>query len=244
VEVTPPAPAALPPLDALYRESGRAILERIVRRKGAARPAVLAELAAGWSAGTGAPGPADIDRLLEHHGLARAFEERERALVLHTYRKHGGVGVRVARELGLPTGELAAALSRLGLERPVEAIRDARRRALDRKATLSERARLVDEEEETLADLGLLPRVEEDLRRRLPEQLRALAVGGRSPSAADVGRSLSLGRAAVERLVVRFALPLRPSPAERDEGRPSPRGPPRGRPRGPSRGPARRRPGA
>ena len=89
---------------------------------------------------------------------------------------------------------------------------------LDRKGTLAERARLIDEEEESLADLGLLPRFEEDLRKRLPEQLRALSGGGRRPSAADLGRSLSLSRAAVDRLALRFSLALRPAPPERRIG--------------------------
>ncbi len=239
VEPRAPSASALPQLDDLYRESGRAILGRLLRRHGANRAATLAALAAGWVVGEAAPSPADLDRLLEHHGLARGFAERERALLLHALRKHGGVIARVARDLGTDAATVRGALDRLSLGGPAESIREARRRAIERKGTLAERARLIDEDEEALADLGILARVEQDLRRRLPEQLRALAVGGRRPNAADLGRSLSLSRGAVDRLVARFGLPLRPAPPER-EGRASSgvrRGPP-GAGRGP--GPARR----
>lgn len=237
VEPSSPSPAAPPTIDVLYRESGRAVLDRMIRQRGGNRTAILAALAAGWSAGGGAPTSADLDRLLVHHGLARGFAERERALLLHAFRKHGGVFLRVARDLDSAPADLRAAVARLELAGPVEAVREARRRVLDRKGTLADRARLVDEEEEALADLGLLPRFEEDLRRRLPEQLRALSVGGRRPSAADLGRSLSLSRGAVDRLAIRFALPLRAAPPERPErregraghGRPATRRPAPGR---------------
>ncbi|MEY2669023.1 MAG: hypothetical protein RJA59_1661 [Pseudomonadota bacterium] len=222
VEATSPSPVSPPSIDLLYRESGRAVLDRLVRQRGANRTALLAALGAGWSAGGGAPTSADLDRLLAHHGLARGFAERERALLLHAFRKHGGVLIRVARELGAAPAELRASLARLELAGPVEAVREARRKVLDRKGTLADRARLVDEEEEALLDLGLLPRFEEDLKKRLPEQLRALSVGGRRPSAADLGRSLSLSRGAVDRLAARFSLPLRPAPPERPERRDRP----------------------
>jgi len=233
VEPSTPSPAAPPSIDFLYQEAGRAVLDRMVRQHGANRTAILAALAAGWSAGGGAPSSGDLDRLLAHHGLARGFAERERALLLHAFRKHGGVFLRVARELGTAPADLRAAVTRLELSGPVEAVREARRRVLDRKGTLADRARLVDEEEEALKDLGLLPRFEEDLRKRLPEQLRALSVGGRRPSAADLGRSLSLSRGAVDRLATRFSLPLRAAPPERPE-RLEARGGPR---RTPGRGP-------
>jgi hypothetical protein len=243
VEPATPVPASPPSIDLLYRESGRAILDRLIRRSGANRTAILAALSAGWSAGGGAPTSADLDRLLAHHGMARGFAERERALLLHAFRKHGGVFLRVARELGAAPADLRAAVTRLELAGPVEAVREARRRVLDRKGTLADRARLVDEEEEALLDLGLLPRFEEDLRKRLPEQLRALSVGGRRPSAADLGRSLSLSRGAVDRLATRFSLPLRAAPPERPErrdGRGGPRLPP-GRRAPPGRAPRRER---
>jgi hypothetical protein len=213
-----PGAAPLPLLDGLFLESGRAEIGRLVRRLGANRIAILSDLASRWSAGDGTPPTApDLDRLLEHHGLARGFAERERALLLHAIKKHGGIAIRMARELGAAPEDVREAIDRLGLRPSLDSTRDARRRGLERKATLSERARLIDEEADALADLGLLSGYEEDLRRRLPGHLRALAVGGRSPSAVDLGRSLSLSRGAVDRLAERFALRLRPSAPERPE---------------------------
>jgi DNA-binding MarR family transcriptional regulator len=213
-----PGPAPLPHLDGLYRESGRAEIGRLLRRLGANRVAILSDLASRWSDGAGSPpGSADLDRLLEHHGLARVFAERERALFLHAVGKHGGVVIRMARELGMAPEDVRGAIDRLELRPAVESIRDSRRRRLERKGTLSERARLLDEEADALADLGLLAGFEADLRRRLPDHLRALAVGGKSPSAADLGRSLSLSRGAADRVVAHFGLRLRPSPPDRPE---------------------------
>ncbi|MEI6223998.1 MAG: hypothetical protein WCS72_04555 [Deltaproteobacteria bacterium] len=239
VEAVVPSPAAVPSIDLLYRESGRAILGRMVRRRGGNRAAILAEIAAGWSAGAQPPTSADLDRLLVHHGLARGFAERESALLLHAFRKHGGIYLRVARELDAAPADLRAAVARLELTAQVESIREARRRVLDRKGTLAERARLVDEEEEALSDLGLIARFDEDLRKRLPEQLRALSGGGRRPSAADLGRSLSLSRGAVDRIAARFSLPLRPAPPERTDRRDRPE---RREGRGGPRAPGARRP--
>jgi hypothetical protein len=234
VHAPPPGAAALPHLDGLYRESGRAEIGRLVRRLGANRAAILSALSSRWASGEGAPpSGSDLERLLEHHGLARGFAERERALLLHAVRKHGGVLIRMARELGSTPEEVRGTIDRLGIRPAVESIRDVRRRALERKATLSERARLLDEEADVLADLGILARCEEDLRRRLPDHLRALAVGGRTPSAADLGRSLSLSRGAVDRLALHFGLRLRAAPA----GRPD-------RPERAPRGTAPRRPGS
>jgi hypothetical protein len=217
-EPPPPEPLRLP-LDDLYREEGRAELERMVRRLGANRLALLAELGATWLHGDGTPaGADDLRDLLVHHRLARGFEERERALLLHQLRKAGGVRVRAARDLGWTVEDLDGAVRRLGLGGPVSALREARGRALLGKATLAERARLLDEEAEALEDLGLAGELEEDLRRRLPEHLRALGSGvTRGSSRAALARSLSLSREAVDRLAERLALGLPSGPQTRDD---------------------------
>jgi hypothetical protein len=231
-EELPAAPSRLPLVDELFRESGRAELDRRIRRLGASRAAILSDLARGWGRPDGsAPDAADLERLLDHHGLSRGFAERERALVLHVVRKHAGVLCRAAAALGIDAEGLRAAVRRLGVERQAEAIRAERRRSLERKGTLSERARLLDEEEEALADLGMRDAWVEDLKRRLPVHLRALSAGGRPPSAIDLGRSLALSRGAVDRLAERFALRLRSAPAGLGAGRPPGRSPGRPPPR-------------
>jgi hypothetical protein len=204
------APASLPRLDELFREEGRAVLERALRRRGASRPLLAAALAAGWRRGDGSiPGPEDVDRLLEHHGLARAFQERERALFLHTLRRLAGVRPLAAAALGYDVPGLDAAVLRLGLEGPVEALRAQARRDLLRRATLAERARLVTTRGEALADLDVLEEMDEDLRRRLPEHVRALRAGGSSlPLGLALARSLSIGQDDAEALAARLGVPL------------------------------------
>ena len=243
----PAAPARLPALDELRLSEGRATLERLVRRLGARRPALLGALVEGWRRADGAPpDEADLEALLDHHGLARAFARRERTLLLHALRAAGGAMGRAAASLDLAPEALEAALRRLGADREAEAIREGGRREVRRRATLTERARLLAGDEERLADLGLLEEVAADLRARLPDHLRALRAGRPPSLAAALGRSLSLSRPAVDALAARLGLDL--GPAEAPAAPPRRGRPPGGRGRPPgasrpgqSRGPTRPR---
>ncbi|HEX9050260.1 MAG TPA: helix-turn-helix domain-containing protein, partial [Anaeromyxobacter sp.] len=123
----PPSPAPLPALDDLRRPEGRAVLERLVRTHGARRAPILAALAAGWASPGGAgPGDAELSALLDHHGLARAFERRERDELLHALRAAGGVRAAAAAGLGLDEDGLSRALARLGAAEQAERIREDR----------------------------------------------------------------------------------------------------------------------
>ena len=204
------------------------------------------DLAAGWSAGGGAPTSADLDRLLEHHGLARGFAERERALLLHAFRKHGGVVIRVARELGIAPADLRGALdaARASAGRSRRSGRPAARVARTQGAPSPSGPACSTRRRTPSPTSASSPRFEADLRRAAP---RAPPRPGRwaaeGPSAADLGRSLSLSRGAVDRLVARFGLQLRAAPPERPERRERRRtaGRPAGGPGGARRG---RTPGA
>ncbi|HZZ83024.1 MAG TPA: Fis family transcriptional regulator [Anaeromyxobacteraceae bacterium] len=204
---------SLPLLDELRRSEGRAVLERLLRRVGARRKALLAALAEGWRRPEGAlPAGEDLQALLEHHGLARAFERRERELLLHALRAAGGVAARAAASLDLGPEEFGELLSRAGAEQEAGRIRAERGREVLRQATtISERVRLLLGDEERLADLGVLPTVLADLRARLPEHLRALRAS--TPArylTPALARSLSVPRVAAEALARRFALQIAP----------------------------------
>jgi hypothetical protein len=234
-----PATAAPPPplplLDELLLPAGRAALERLVRAHGGKRPALLSALAAGHRRPDGAAlDDADLERLLEHHGLGRAFARRERDEVLHAVRAAGGVLARAAAKLGYEPAGLAAAAARLGCAADVAAIRAAKRRDLAGRATLSDRARLVLADPERLAELGLLGPFEAELRARLPELLTVL---GRSeePLALALARSLSLPVKGVREVAVRLGLDL--GPVSFAEAAAGDRPPPRFRPDAPERPP-------
>jgi len=241
---SPPAsarPPELPIVDELRLPRGRAVLERLLRRIGARRSALAAGLAAGWRRPDGAPpGEADLSSLLEHHGLLRSFEHRERDELLHALKAAGGVRALAAERLTLDVAAFDAALERLGAAADAARIREERRSELRRRATLSERVRLLLVDERRLSDLGLVEEFERDLRARLPEHLRALRAGP-EPLRDALERSLALTRPAVEALAARFALDLggrrppssgRPTSAPRrgsPGGAPGPRtGAPRG----------------
>jgi len=222
------APPPLPFVQELYREEGRAVLERLVRRLGPSRPALAAALSAGWRRSDGRPAEgADLEPLLAHHGLSRSFAERERAALLHTLRKFGGVRTQAAREAGLPLDELDSAVDRLDLRPALESLREERRHKLLRRGTLAELARLFAAEEEALADLGIAGELEAALRRLLGEHLRALAASRkRAPLGAALAESLLLPRAAVERMLGRLglaaALPAAPGGPPRRDPRATP----------------------
>lgn len=243
---TPPAPPApaWPRLDALFESEGRAVLERLVRERGARRAPLVAALAAGWRRADGAPpDEADLARLLDAHGLAHGFERRERDELLHALRAAGGLRPAAAAAVGLSVEGLEAALRRLGAAGEAEAIRAARRDELRRRELLSDRAQLLLAEEARLEDLGLLQEFVDDVRARLPEHVRALRASTEGPLAPALARSLALGTADVARLAGRLGLALdapRGAPAPRARG-PRPRAP-RPRPAG-GRRPAPRRPG-
>jgi hypothetical protein len=248
---TPSQPRAAPLLDALFESEGRAVLGRLLREHGARRAAIVAALARGWRRADGtAPGEGDLDALLEAHGLARAFASRERDELLHALRAAGGSRRRAAEALGLAPAALEAALARLGAAAAAEVVRDVKRAELRRRATLSERVRLVIEEADLLTDLGLLDEVEADLRARLPEHVRALRASGAAQLGAALARSLGAPQGAVEAFASRVGLDVGPPPppARREPPRRDPRRDPRraapapaqGRPRpAPARGAAR-----
>jgi hypothetical protein len=229
------------PVEELFRPEGRSVLERLVRAGGARRAKLAAALAAGWRTSTGAPAtPDDLAALLEEHGLARAFERRERDETLHAVRAAGGLLGATAERLGIDEAGLASALERLGIGPEVERIREERRRDLRARATLSERVKLLLEDGPRLRDLGLEPEFEADLRARLPEHVRALQ-GGAEPVPAALARTLSLPREAADALVTRLGLEL---PA-RGHAQPRPARPPEA-PRSPGARatvPRRERPG-
>ncbi|BDG06413.1 Fis family transcriptional regulator [Anaeromyxobacter oryzae] len=221
---TPPdAPPSLPAVSALLEPGGRAVLERLVRRHGARRALILAELGAGWRRDEGgAPREEDLAALLEEHGLARAFERREHDEVLHAFRAAGGVRARAAASLGVETDALDAIVDRLGARADVDRIRDERRADLRGRATLTDRVHLLLEDPERLLDLGLLAEIEADLAARLPEHVRALRAGV-EPIRSAFGRSLSLAPETVSTLEAKFGLALGPAgdvPAARDGSEP------------------------
>jgi hypothetical protein len=241
-----PRPAPEPPRRPLFEElllpAGRGVLERLFRTHGGRRPRLVAAIAATYRRADGEPlGDADLDAALEHHGLARAFARRERDELLHAVRAAGGVLGQAAAALGHGPASLAASIGRLGLDADVRRLREARRRDLRSRATLSERALLLVGSADKLADLDLLGEFERDLAERLPEHLRALSTTG-EPLELGLARTLSLPGAAVRELLARLGVELRAPPPSGPPPATAPsRGSPRSPPRIPGPGP---RPGA
>jgi hypothetical protein len=247
-QVAPGVPPSRPPLvEELLLPAGRGELERLIRRHGGRRPLLVAAIAASHRRADGAPpGDADLDAALEHHGLERGYGRRERDELLHAVRAAGAILAQAATALGHTPGTMAAAVTRLGLDAQVGQLREVRRRDLRTRATLSDRALLLIGSDDKLADLGLLAEFEADLRRRLPEHLRALSAGP-EPLEAGLARTLALPVPAVRALLARLGVELRATAAPPKEPRAAPRAranrPPAGAGRPPPRG-ARPPPGA
>jgi hypothetical protein len=253
-ETGTPPPRPLPLIDELLLDEGRAVLERLIRRHGGKRARIVAAIAAGWRRPDGsALDGSDLDRALTHHGMALAFENRERDELLHALRAAGGVRVRAAEALGLDKAGLDEALDRLGARNDAEKLREQRRRDLRARGTLTQRSHLLLDETERLADLGLLEEFSRDLGERLPDHVRALTAASPYPAGELLGTSLSLDPPGIERLLQYTGLKLDQLPARAPgspvgaERRPPPRRPSSGgaKPRaGGARPPWRDRAGA
>jgi hypothetical protein len=235
----------LPLVDDLFASEGRTVLERLIRQHGARRARIAAALANGWRRADGtAPGEEELSRLLDLHGLARGFESRERDELLHALRAAAGLRTRAAHAVGVAPAAFDTALERLGARDEAASIRAAHRDELRRRATLSERVRMLLGETERLADLDLLAEIEADVRARIPQLVRALRPSRAVPLAMALARSLAVESSDIDALVLRLALDLgerrapqrAPSPSRdrpprpaRDERGPPPvgRGPPR-----------------
>jgi hypothetical protein len=205
-----PQPAAqAPSIEELRQPSGRGVLERLLRKQGARRSFLLAGLS-GWRRPDGsAPADEDLDALLDLHGLAHAFAHRERDELLHALRAGRGERGAAAARVGLTPEAYQAALDRLGAGEEAERIRTERRAELRGRATLAERCRMLLEEPDRLADLGLLAEVEEDLKVRFPGHLRALRSGEPGISLQEsFARSLGLPPAPALALAARLELDL------------------------------------
>jgi hypothetical protein len=226
--VAPPAPT-IPLVEELFLPEGRAVLERLVRHLGARRHALVAALAEGWRSVDGRPADDDVlTRLLDQHGLARAFARREHDELLHALRASGGLRSAAAARLGLDRDALDAALARAGATAEAEGIREARRAEVRAKATLAERVKLLLVEPARLEDLGILAEVEDDLRTRLPEHIRAVGAAG-GPLLVSLARSLSASPVEVKALVDRLGVAIEGGPSSSASSPRSP--PPRARPR-------------
>ncbi len=205
----PPTPPRLPLIEELLLPAGRGELSRLIRRHGGRRPLLVSAIASTHRRADGASiGDADLDGALEHHGLERSFMRRERDELFHAVRAASGVLATAATALGHDLATLGAAITRLGLDADVKRLREARRRVLLAKATLSERALLWVGSGDALTDLELLEEVERDLARRLPEHLRALATTG-EPLELGLVRTLALPVATVKQLLTRLGIDLR-----------------------------------
>jgi hypothetical protein len=233
---TPPLARRPPLIEELLLPAGRGELERLLRKHGGRRPLLVAAIGATHRRADGlAIGDADLDAVLEHHGLDRSFLRRERDELRHAVRAAGAVLARAAAALGHDLASLGAAISRLGLDAEVKRLREDRRADLRARATLSERALLLVGSADLLADLELLEAFELDLKERLPGHLRALSGTG---EALELGmaRTLAIPGSAIGPLLQRLGIDLR-APVPSPPGALKPAPPPR--PRSPERAPSR-----
>jgi len=216
-------PPPLPLLDELFASEGRAVLERLIRERGARRGQILEALGKGWRRkGGGTPCAADLSQLLDAHGLTRAFDRRERNELLHALRVAGGRTDTVAAALGILPGQLWAAFERLGARGEADAIRTAHRDELRRRATLAERTRMFLVEADRLADLELLAEVAADLRARLPEHMRALRASRAESLRTELARSLEIRPHQVDSLAALLGLDLCPATTRTSSARHAP----------------------
>ena len=142
------------PLESLEGPGGKTLLERLLGQH-AHRPALLRALAQGYVGRRGSdPTAAELDALLDEHGLTAAVEDSERGLVLEALSEQRGALGRVAWALGLRGQELEGLVSRLGLAEEVSRLRERFRREALNPASWTARLDLLGRRK-YLEDLGI-----------------------------------------------------------------------------------------
>jgi len=208
---SPPAPprgrftqveAQRAPLESLAGPDGRTTLQTLLAQHGH-RPALVRALAQGYAGRQGDPSAAEVDTLLDAQGLLEAAEVSERELVLEAVSEHRGALGRVAWTLGLRGPELAALVSRLGLDPEVDRQRERFRREALNPASWKARLDLFGRRK-YLEDLGVDRDFEERLRNDLVRELRAAGASDDAPTL--LARRLAVSETVVTRALERLGL--------------------------------------
>jgi hypothetical protein len=191
------------PLESLEGPEGRVVLETLFMQHGH-RIALLRALAQGYSGIRGEPSAAELDALLDRHGLLEATESSERELLRAALSEHRGALGRVAWALGLRAPELSAVVSRLGLGPEVDLARERFRREALAPASWTARLDLLGRRK-YLEDLGVEREFEDRLRGDLERELHALGPDGNDRPAA-LARRLAVSPTLVGRALERLGL--------------------------------------
>ena len=127
-------------------------------------------------------------------GLDRELGLRERDLLRGLFKRHHGMSAAVGAELKLAAKDLAALLKERGLDREVEALREAQRREARAAVWPQKRIELLLQRRGWLADLGVLREIEEEVRTRVRIAWAKLRESDLSPTKAVdlLGRELQL----------------------------------------------------
>jgi hypothetical protein len=191
-----------PGIDDLKRTGERSQVEALLAQH-ADRFALLRALQAQYTGPRGAPLQlADVEGLLESHGLLGEYAGRERVRVLGAYVEQRGAAGRVAWALGLSPAELQRLVAALGVGGEVEEVRERFRREALASRQLGQRLDLLGRTK-YLVDLGIKRRFEEALQADLREVL--LAEAAHAADLASLAERVGRLHAAPGELVLRAA---------------------------------------
>jgi hypothetical protein len=201
-KAAPPVPTRRAFLD-LQSAGGAAILERLLADE-KANPRVLASRLAERFDGPDRPlNESDLRQLLQHHGLAESFREREIANTRFLIGFHQGARSKLASALQMTPDELTGYLSRIGLSGDLERTRAERARLELGRRRINDRIVQVLTRAPYLDDLGVLPVIDREVRDYLQEQLSAR---GGLAAAEEIRNDLGLEKNAFAKLLRRYAL--------------------------------------
>jgi hypothetical protein len=199
----PKSPARRPFSD-LQSGGGRAILEKVLADEKANPRVLAAKLAERFDSPADRPlGESDLRQLLQYHGLAATFREREFTNTRFLIGFHQGARNKLANALQLSADELISYLSKLGLAEELEKTRAeraklelGRRRIHDRLVQVLTRAPYLD-------DLGVLQTIDAEVREHI-EQLVTTHLG--AGAAETIRNELGIEKNAFLKLLRRYNL--------------------------------------
>jgi hypothetical protein len=187
----------------LQSEGGKAILEKLLADEKANPRVLVASLAERFNGPDRPLNESDFRQLLQAHGLAVEFRDRETANTRFLIGFHQGARSKLANALQLTPDELAACLARLNLTGDLERTRAERARLELGRRRINDRIVQVLTRAPYLDDLGVLPVIDREVRDYLQDQL---STRGGLAAAEDIRSDLGLEKNAFAKLLRRYSL--------------------------------------
>jgi hypothetical protein len=206
----PPKAPSKRPFGELQSSAGAGVMERLLADEKANPRVLAAKLGERYDGPGRALNESDLRALLQHHGLAETFREREQINTRFLIGFHQGAKAKLANALQMSAEEVSNYLTRLGLSEDLDRTRGDRAKLELGRRKINDRIVQVLTRAPYLDDLGVLPVIDREVRDYLNDQFAA-----RGASAGEAIRAeLGMEKNPFAKLLRRYGLAEKPEAAE------------------------------